>query len=138
VAVEAVAFDRLLADSDLIIIHAPLTDETRRRFDAAAFARMKPGACLINLSRGPIVDNAALSGALESGRLAGAALDVIEGEPSPPPDIVARPDVIMTPHIGFSSSASLAELRQRAAEEVVRVLRGEPPLHLCNMSGMAA
>ena len=134
VAVEAVTFEALLDQSDVVIIHAPLTEETRHRFGSHTFARMKFGALLINLSRGPIVDNAALNEALDSGRLGGAALDVVDGEPTPPADIVARPDVIVTPHIGFSSSASLAELRRRAAEDVVRVLRGEAPLHPCNLT----
>jgi D-3-phosphoglycerate dehydrogenase len=132
-AVEAVSFRALLEASDVVIVHAPLTAETLHRFDDAAFATMKPGAFLINVSRGPIVDNHALARALDSGRLAGAALDVVEGEPQPPPALVARAEVIVTPHIGFSSGASLAELRRRAAEEVVRVLRGEAPLHPCNI-----
>ncbi|MBL8559224.1 MAG: C-terminal binding protein [Hyphomonadaceae bacterium] len=129
---EAAAFDVLLAASDIVIIHAPLTDATHHLFDAARIAAMKPGAFLINVSRGPIVDNAALLAALDEGRLAGAGLDVVESEPSPPPEIVARPDVIVTPHVAFSSAASLAELRRRAAEEVVRVLRGESAQFPCN------
>ena len=132
VPVEAVTFEALLEKSDVVIIHAPLTEETRHRFNAHAFSRMKPGALLINLSRGPIVDNAALIAALDSRHLGGAALDVVEGEPTPPAAVVGRTDVIVTPHIGFSSGASLAELRRRAAEDVVRVLRGEAPLHPCN------
>ena len=130
--VEAVSFDGLLERGDAIIVHAPLTDQTHRRFDDAAFARMRPGALLINVSRGPIVDNEALVRALEGGRLAGAALDVVEGEPTPPPKVTTRPDVIVTPHVGFSSDASLSELRRRAAAEIVRVLRGEAPQHPCN------
>lgn len=122
----------LLSLSDAVIIHAPLTDETRRLFDDGALAAMKAGALLINVSRGAIVDNAALVRALESGRLSGVALDVVEGEPDPPADLVRRPDVIVTPHIAFSSDASLLELRTRAAEEVVRVLSGASPLHPCN------
>lgn len=129
---EAAALDALLAASDVVIIHAPLTDATHHLFDASRFAAMKRGAFLINVSRGPVVDNAALLAALDEGRLAGAGLDVVEGEPSPPPEIVARPDVIVTPHVAFSSAASLAELRRRAAEEVVRVLRGEPAHFPCN------
>jgi D-3-phosphoglycerate dehydrogenase len=92
---------------------------------------MTPGAVLINVSRGAIVDTPALIAALERGRLSGACLDVVEGEPSPPPDLALRRDVVITPHIGFSSAASLAELRHRGAEEAVRVLRGEPALHPC-------
>lgn len=124
--------DDLLAASDIVIIHAPLTDATHHLFDAARIARMKPGAYLINVSRGPVVENDALLGALEAGHLSGAGLDVVEGEPSPPADLVARSDVIVTPHVAFSSAASLEELRRRAAEEVVRVLRGEAAHFPCN------
>jgi D-3-phosphoglycerate dehydrogenase len=131
--VESVSFDGLIDRSDAIILHAPLTAETHHRFDDAVFARMRPGALLINVSRGPIIDNGALVRALERRRLAGTALDVVEGEPAPPADLVGRPDVIVTPHVGFSSVASLAELRRRAAEEVVRVLNGEAPRHPCNI-----
>jgi len=136
--VESVSFDGLLERSDAIIVHAPLTDQTLHRFDDTTFARMRPGALLINVSRGPIVDNEALVRALQSGRLAGAALDVVEGEPTPPSKVIIRPDIIVTPHVGFSSDASLTELRRRAAEEVVRVLRGEAPQHPCNRPAVPA
>jgi D-3-phosphoglycerate dehydrogenase / 2-oxoglutarate reductase len=128
----AVDLDTLLARSDVVILHAPLTPETHRLMSSERIARMKRGAFLINVSRGPLVDNDALLEALASGRLSGAGLDVIEGEPSPPAALVQRPDVIVTPHIAFSSEASLAELRRRAAEEVVRVLAGERPHQPCN------
>ena len=82
-----------------------------------------PGAannlCWVNVSRGGLVNNAALLRGLSSGALRGAALDVIDGEPSPPPDILAHPAVVVTPHVAFLSAASLAELRRRAAEDVV-------------------
>ena len=122
----------LVGDSDVIIIHAPLTPKTHHLVDADLLTRFKPGAFLINVSRGAIVENQALLVALQSGRLSGAGLDVIEGEPEPPRDLVTRPDVIVTPHVAFSSQASLDELRRRAAEEVVRVLAGEMPLNPCN------
>lgn len=128
----AAAFDELLAESDVVIIHAPLTSQTQHLFNAHYIGRMKPGAFLINASRGPIVANDALLAALQSGHLSGAGLDVVEGEPSPPRALVDRPDVIVTPHVAFSSGASLDELRTRATEEVVRVLRGEAALHSCN------
>lgn len=131
--VDFVSFEDLLEHSDAIIVHAPLNAQSRHRFDDQAFARMKLGAVLINVSRGPIVDNEALVRALEGGRLSGAALDVVEGEPSPPPEVINRPDVIVTPHIGFSSGASLTDLRRRAAEDVVRVLAGAAPVHPCNL-----
>ena len=130
-----VGLDTLSADSDIVIVHLPLTDETHHLVDAAFLARVKPGAFLINVSRGPVVDNDALIAALEARHLAGAGLDVVEGEPSPPAALVARADVIATPHVAFSSDASLAELRRRGAEEVVRVLAGAPPENPCNDVG---
>ena len=135
VLVSMVGPDRLAADSDIIVVHLPLTEATHHLLDAAFLARVKPGAFLINVSRGPVVDNDALIEALESGNLAGAGLDVVEGEPSPPGALVARSDVIATPHVAFSSDASLAELRQRGAEEVVRVLAGDAPVNACNRIG---
>jgi len=127
--------DEMLAASDVIILHAPLTDATRHLFDAKRLAHVKEGCFLINVSRGPLVDNEALIAALEAGRLSGAGVDVIEGEPTPPRALVERPDVIVTPHVAFSSDASLAELRRRSAEEVVRVLSGEHPRNPCNRPG---
>lgn len=131
-AARAVSLDELLTMSDAVIIHAPLTSATKGMFDAQRIAAMKPGACLINVSRGGLVDNDALLAALEAGHLSGAGLDVIEGEPDPPRALVERADVIVTPHVAFSSQASLIELRRRAAEEVVRVLAGEAPHNSCN------
>lgn len=124
--------DTLLAESDIIVVHLPLTSATEHYVDAQFLARMRPGSLLVNVSRGPVVDTAALVLALDQGPLGAAALDVVEGEPSPPAEIVGRPDVLATPHIAFSSDASLEELRRRGAEEVVRVLAGERPHYPCN------
>lgn len=132
VPARTVGLEELAAQSDIIVVHLPLTDETHHLLDTAFLAGVKPGAFLINVSRGPVVDSDALVAALEAGRLAGAGLDVVEGEPSPPAALVARADVIATPHVAFSSDASLAELRQRGAEEVVRVLAGGRPKNPCN------
>jgi D-3-phosphoglycerate dehydrogenase len=123
--------DRLLAESDVVILHLPLSPETRNFIDAAALKRMKPGSLLVNVSRGGLVDNDALLQALEKGPLSAAALDVVEGEPNPPRALIGHPKVIATPHIAFSSTASVLELRRRSSEEVVRVLRGEKPHHPC-------
>ncbi|EJL27373.1 phosphoglycerate dehydrogenase-like oxidoreductase [Caulobacter sp. AP07] len=128
----ATLLEDLLAQSDVVILHAPLTSQTHHLIDARRLSGMRPGAFLINVSRGPMVDNQALLDALESGRLSGAGLDVIEGEPAPPRALMERPDVVITPHVAFSSEASLIELRRRAAEEVVRVLAGHAPRHACN------
>ena len=129
---ELVSLDRLLHDCDVIVVHLPLNDETRHFVDDEFLKRMRKGSFLVNVSRGPVVDNDALIRALDAGRIAGAALDVVEGEPNPPVALIARPDVIATPHIAFSSDESLAELRRRGAEEVVRVLKGEKPQNPCN------
>jgi len=123
--------DALLAESDVVALHLPLTPQTRHLFDAARLARMKRGAFLVNVSRGAIVDSDAVAEALRSGQLSGAGLDVLESEPQVPAALLHEGSLI-TPHIAFSSGASLAELRRRAAEEAVRVLRGEPPRHPCN------
>jgi D-3-phosphoglycerate dehydrogenase / 2-oxoglutarate reductase len=121
----------LLSDSDVVIIHLPLLPATAGIFNAKAFAAMRRGALLVNVARGGLVDNDALLAALDNGHLAGAALDVMDGEPSPPQAMLTHEKIIATPHIAFSSGASLAELRRRSAEEVVRVLSGEPPQNLC-------
>jgi len=124
----AVDLDRLLGEGDVVSVHVPLTPETRGLIGERELARMKPTAFLINASRGGIVDEKALARALEAGRLAGAALDVLSEEP-PPPDHPLRqaPNVILTPHLAFYSRESVVELQTKAAEEVARALRGEPP-----------
>ena len=128
--VEGVGFDALLAASDFVSIHAPLTRETRGMFNASAFARMKPGALLINTARGPIIDEKALIEALDSGRLGGAALDVVETEP-PPKDwpLIGRANVVLTPHTAFYSVEALKELQTKCATDVARVLSGQPPIY---------
>jgi D-3-phosphoglycerate dehydrogenase len=122
----------LQREADAIVLHAPLTAQTRHFAGDAFLARLERKPLLINVSRGGLVDNDALVRALDSGQVSGAGLDVVEGEPSPPLSITQRGDIIVTPHVAFSSDASLLELRQRSAAEVVRVLRGEAPLHACN------
>ncbi|SFU72300.1 C-terminal binding protein [Pseudoduganella namucuonensis] len=131
--VKRATLDTLLAESDIVIVHAPLTEDTRHLIDEARLSRMRPGGLLINVSRGGIVDTAAVVAALESGQLSGAALDVLESEPQVPSALLAQPGAMCTPHVAFSSDASLLELRRRAAEEVVRVLRGEAPQQPCNL-----
>jgi len=130
---EPVALDALLSASDVVALHIPLTPHTRHLIDAARLARMKRGALLVNVSRGGIVDSAALAQALASGHLSAAGLDVLDSEPQVPPALLAQPTALFTPHVAFSSTASLAELRRRAAEEAVRVLAGQGAHHLCNL-----
>jgi D-3-phosphoglycerate dehydrogenase / 2-oxoglutarate reductase len=127
--VELVDLDTLLGASDVVVLHAPLTPETRGLIGAAQLARMRPGGLLVNVSRGGLVDTAAVVDALASGQLGGAALDVLDSEPEVPADLLAQEGAVITPHIAFSSDLSLLDLRRSAAEEVVRVLRGEPPRH---------
>lgn len=127
-----VDLDALLARSDVVVLHLPLTSETHHLVDAAFLARMRPHALLVNVSRGPVVDTAALVAALDAGQIGAAALDVVEGEPTPPAALLGRPNVIVTPHVAFSSLVSIVELRRRACEEVVRILQGEAPHHPCN------
>ncbi len=131
--VQAVSLDELFAASDVIVVHAPLTEGTHHLVNRERLARMKPGGLLVNVSRGAIVDTDAVVEALESGRLSGAALDVLESEPAVPARLLAQPGALLTPHVAFSSDASLRELRERAAQEVVRVLQGEAPRNACNL-----
>ena len=132
---QLVALDDLLAASDIVILHAPLTPATRGLIGAAQLARMRPGGLLVNVSRGGLVDTGAVIDALATGQLAGAALDVLDTEPDVPAALLAHPGVLVTPHIAFSSEVSLADLRRGAADEVVRVLRGEPARHPRNQPG---
>jgi len=125
----------LLALSDVVILHAPLTEATRHLINRDRLAAMKAGALLVNVSRGGLVDTAAVVEALRAGHLGAAALDVLENEPQVPVDLISSGNVVLTPHVAFSSDASLVELRRRAAEEVVRVLRGESPRNPCNRPG---
>ena len=124
--------DTIRQSADAVVIHAPLTQQTHHMIDDLFIAGLARRPIIVNVSRGPIVDNEALVRGLDRGLIAGAALDVVEGEPSPPSSVTGREDIIVTPHVAFSSDASLEELRRRSAEEVLRVLRGEQPRHPCN------
>jgi D-3-phosphoglycerate dehydrogenase len=130
--VEGASLDRLLRESDVVIVHLPLTEATRHLINRERLAAMKQGALLVNVSRGGVVDTKAVIDALESGHLSAAGLDVLESEPQVPPRLRVHPGAMLTPHVAFTSDASLRELRQRACEEVVRILRGESPRHPCN------
>ena len=124
--VDGVSFDDLLARSDFVSVHAPLLPATRGLMNAAAFAKMKKGAYLINTARGPLVDEAALVAALDSGHLGGAALDVVTTEPlAKDSPLLRRDNVILTPHTAFYSVEALEELQTKCAGDVARVLSGE-------------
>jgi D-3-phosphoglycerate dehydrogenase len=130
--VEGVDFLQLLKISDYVSIHSPLLPETRGLFNAEIFRQMKPTAYLINTARGPIVDETALARALDAGQLAGAALDVMPQEPPSGSPLLGRNNVIITPHTSFYSEESLVDLQTKAAEEVVRVLKGQAPRNPVN------
>ncbi len=121
--------DELLATSDVISIHAPLTAETHHLIDANALSKMKRGAYLINTARGPLVDERALCDALEEGRLRGAALDVYEDEPAVNPRLIERGNVVLAPHIGSATEEARNAMGRIAATNVLLFLRGQEPLH---------
>ena len=132
---EMVSRPELLDRSDVVSLHAPLTGETRGLVDAAFLAAMKPGAVLLNVARGGLLDADAVLAALESGRLAAVGLDVFE--PEPPGErlsdwhpLVTHPRAVVTPHTAFVSRESLTELRTRAARQVVDALAGRTPEHV--------
>jgi len=126
--------EELLRQSDFISIHVPLTAETHGLVGERELRMMKPSAYLINTARGPIVSEAALVRALQEGWIAGAALDVLEREP-PGSDhpLLGLDNVVLTPHVAFYSEESLQELQRKAAEEVARVLSGQPPRYPVNV-----
>ena len=122
------SLDELLAQSDAVTIHCPLTAETTHLFDAPRLARMRAGSVLVNTARGPIVDEAALAGALEHGPLAAAGLDVFEDEPRVHPALLARPNVVLSPHIGSADRPTREAMAAVAIANALAVLAGEPPL----------
>jgi len=121
----------LLAESDFVSVHVPLLPETRRLFDGAKFEQMKPTAFLINTSRGPVVDEAALVAALEAGKIAGAGLDVYENEPLIHPGL-KRSNVVLAPHIASASLETRTKMACIAAENVVALFTGRRPANILN------
>lgn len=127
------SLDELLAESDVVSLHAPLTAENSGLIGERALSLMKASAVLVNVARGQLVDEEALRSALDDGRLAGAGLDVLGGEPPPPAHpLLGRDDVIVTPHSAFFSEGSLTELRRKGTQNVIDVLRGERPRYALN------
>jgi glyoxylate reductase len=129
--VEFQDMNALLAESDFISVHVPLLPETRGLFDAPKFYRMKPTAFLINTSRGPVVDEAALVAALEEGKIAGAGLDVYENEPFIHPGL-KRANVVLAPHIASASLETRTKMACIAAENVVALFTGQRPPNILN------
>lgn len=125
--------DELLAGSDFVSLHCPLTEQTRHLIDASALARMKPSARLINTSRGPVVDQDALIVALNEGLIAGAALDVTTPEPLPPEHPLYRArNCLVIPHIGSATHGTRRRMAQLACTNVLAALAGEPLPHCAN------
>jgi D-3-phosphoglycerate dehydrogenase len=125
--------EKLLAESDFVSLHPPLTPQTRKMINDEAFAKMKPTAFLINCSRGPVVDTEALVRALDAKRIAGAALDTVDPEPLPNPHpLRGRENVILCPHAAWYSEQAMRGLQAGAPGEVRRVLTGEWPVNVVN------
>jgi glyoxylate reductase len=121
----------LLAEADFITLHVPLNGDTRQMFDASKFGRLKPTAYLINTSRGPVVDEAALVHALESKKIAGAGLDVFEQEPFVHPGL-KRSNVVLAPHLGSASNETRAKMAITAAQNAVAMFQGQRPPNMLN------
>ena len=135
VGAELVSLDDLLARSDFVSIHVPLGSETRHLIGDAQLQRMKPTAHLINCARGPVVDQEALTAALESGQIAGAGLDVLEDEPPTPQTrgrLLKLPNVVITSHIGWYSEQSMIDRQIKAAQTVALALQGGRPPSVVN------
>ena len=129
---EYLPLDHLLSEADFVSVHVPLLPETRRLFSAAQFAKMKRTAFIINTSRGPVIDEAALVAALEAGQIAGAALDVYENEPTIHPGLLARKDVILAPHIASASIETRTMMATMAVNNVLTLLAGGRPPNALN------
>lgn len=121
------ALDALLAEAGFVSLHTPLTDETQHLMNAERLGAMKRGAWLINMARGPVVDEAALVQALRSGHLAGAALDVFDREPEVHPALIDMDNVVLAPHVGGGTEEARHASRLQSFENVALVLRGERP-----------
>ena len=124
----AIQVDRLLATADIVSIHCPLTPQTRHLINQAALARMKRSAYLINTSRGPVVDEAALAWALKNRIISGAALDVYEDEPNVHPELLTLENVVLVPHLGSATTETRTAMADLAVRNAIAVLTGQSPL----------
>ena len=122
----------LLREADFVVLSVPLSPETRHLIGPTELALMKPTAFLVNVARGPVVDEAALADALRTGRIAGAGLDVFEEEPKIHPNLLLAENLALTPHIGSASGATRRRMATRAAENCVAALSGQRPPNLVN------
>lgn len=124
--------DELLQTADVISIHTPLTEETRHLIGYRELSMMKPGAYLINTSRGPVVDEKALVKCLSEGRIAGAGLDVFENEPKISPELLKMDNVVLTPHIGTDTVETRINMNREAARNIIDFFSGRQPFHVVN------
>jgi len=124
--------DTLVADSDFVSLHCPLTDETHHIIDARRLSLMKPTAFLVNIARGPVVDEQALLQALLDKKIAGAALDVFEKEPEVTPGLMELPNVVLTPHTGSGSWETRTNMAHVSVKNILAALNGETPPNLVN------
>ena len=130
--------DTLLSESDFLCLHCPLTDETRGLIGEAEFAKMKPSAVLVNMARGPVVQQQALYEALAGNVIAGAAIDVCDPEPIAVDDpLLSLDNLVITPHIGSASAATFAAMGMMAARSIVAALTGKPVKNMVNPEAMA-
>jgi lactate dehydrogenase-like 2-hydroxyacid dehydrogenase len=128
VGVTFAELDTVLAESDVVTLHCPLTEQTRHLIDAAALGRMKPTALVVNTARGPVVDTDALVRSLRDGGIAGAALDVFEDEPAVDPRLLELEQVVLTPHLGSAGRATRSAMCGLAVRNLAAVLAGRPPM----------
>lgn len=136
---EATPLDALLPASDFVTLHVPEAPDTHHLVDAAFLARMRPGAYLVNTSSGAAVEPAALVDALERGHLAGAALDVFEGQPLPHSDaLMSAPNLLLTPHIAGATEETIERHARMMVDEIERMLGGRPLAHCVNPEYAAA
>jgi glyoxylate reductase len=134
---KAVSFETLLATSDFVTVHVPLSAETTHLLNDRAFGLMKSNCIFVNTSRGPVVDERALVRALQTGRIAGAGLDVFEREPEIEPELYAMENVVLAPHIGSASAETRSRMCMMAAENMVAALKGERPPNLVNPEALS-
>jgi glyoxylate reductase len=131
-AATRVDLDRLLAESDFVTLHVPLTEQTRHLIGARELASMRPTAVLVNTARGPVVDEVALAEALRAGRIWAAGLDVYEDEPRVHAGLLELENVVLAPHIGSASVRTRSRMSEMAVDNLLAGLRGEPPPNLVN------
>jgi len=130
--IEFADLDRLLAESDFISLHVPLTEQTRHMINKDAFSKMKKGVYLVNTARGPVVDEGDLVAAIRDGKVGGAALDVYDNEPNINPELVGMENVILTPHIASATWEAREKMGNQAVDAILQTFNGEQPSNIVN------